>query len=287
MSSFGTVTSLLEMTPSSRVWIPGPRASTMNLFAAVHAAELGAHVVPDLSGATHAHLTPSALSRVCAERPQELAGVQVLVAGDRLVAALAEAATSCGARVSHYYGAAELSFVAWGSHEENLSPFPGVEVTVREAAIWVRSAYLCDGYQGQPGPFLVDRDGWATVGDRGEMSAGHLRVHGRGTDTVITGGATVVVADVESVLRPAARGAVHVLGLPHPDLGQVVAGVLTEAADLEPVRMRSRDALPVTHWPRRWFHVAELPLTAAGKVDRAALCSLLVSPWADRMRLVR
>ena len=287
MSSFDTVTSLLEMTPSSRVWVPGPLSSTMNLFAAVHASDLRATVVPDLGTATHAHLTPSALARICAERPRELAGVQVLVAGDRLGAALAEKAISCGARVSHYYGAAELSFVAWGSHEENLRPFAEVEVTVREGAIWVRSAYLCEGYQGQPGPFLVDQDGWATVGDRGELSGEHLRVYGRGTDTVTTGGATVLVADVEGVLRPAARGGVYVLGLPHPDLGKVLAAVLTEAADLEPVRARSRGALSASHRPRRWFHVAEVPLTTAGKVDGAALCGLLVSPRADQMRLVR
>ena len=69
----------------------------------------------------------------------------------------------------HYYGAAELSFVAWGAHADDLRPFPGVEVSVREGEVWVRSPYLCTGYDGPPGPLRRDGDGFATVGDRGSM----------------------------------------------------------------------------------------------------------------------
>ena len=43
-----------------------------------------------------------------------LAGTVVVVAGDRLDPALHDEAVRAGLRVHHYYGSAELSFVAWG-----------------------------------------------------------------------------------------------------------------------------------------------------------------------------
>ena len=54
VSSFHHVASLAGLTPSSRVWVPGPLAATMNLFAAVHAAFLGARRVDGPAEATHA-----------------------------------------------------------------------------------------------------------------------------------------------------------------------------------------------------------------------------------------
>ena len=105
--------------------------------------------------------------------------------------------------VHHYYGAAELSFVAWGAHADDLTPFPGVDVVVRDGEVWVRTPYLCLGYDGPPGPLRTDPDGFATVGDRGVLADGRLLVSGR-SDAVTVGGATVEPADVEVVLREAA-----------------------------------------------------------------------------------
>ena len=42
VSSFDAVSRLTGLTADSRVWVPGPLAATMNLFAAVHATVLGA-----------------------------------------------------------------------------------------------------------------------------------------------------------------------------------------------------------------------------------------------------
>ena len=61
-------------------------------------------------------------------------------------------------------------------------------------------------------------------------------------------------------------------GLPYEPLGEVVAAVLTRREDLDRARVRSpAPRSPGCSEPRRWFHLAELPLTAAGKVDRVAL----------------
>jgi acyl-CoA synthetase (AMP-forming)/AMP-acid ligase II len=110
-------------------------------------------------------------------------------------------------------------------------------------------------------------------------------VRGR-DDAVTTGGATVAVADVEAVLLPRAAGEVVVLGVPHEDLGAVLAVVLTERGDHPLLLEAARTTLHGAHRPRLWFHVPELPLTAAGKVDRAALVPLVSGADGHAHRLL-
>jgi long-chain acyl-CoA synthetase len=233
-------------------------------------------------------LTPSLLGRLlddltCADRgPEELtAGLTVVVAGDRLPVSLHDRARDVGLVVHHYYGAAELSFVAWGGHADDLRAFPGVEVDVRDGEIWVRSPYLCSGYAGSGGPLRRDPPGFATVGDRGRLQRDRLTVDGR-PGAVTTGGATVQLAEVEAVLRPVATGEVVAVGVPHAHLGEVVIAVLTVAEDRHALVARAREGLSAGARPRAWYHVAELPLTGAGKVDRSRLASQLSGPVPPR-----
>lgn len=94
------------------------------------------------------------------------------------------------------------------------------------------SPYLCLGYLGEAGPLRNAPDGFATVGDRGNLTGGVLAVAGRGDAAVPTGGATVLVEDVERVLRRAVDSDVVVVGVPHSGLGQVVPAVLTDPSEL-------------------------------------------------------
>jgi acyl-CoA synthetase (AMP-forming)/AMP-acid ligase II len=64
------------------------------------------------------------------------------------------------------------------------------------------------------------------------------------------------------------------VGLPHPRLGAVVAAVLADGAALERARAAARAELSPAQRPRSWFTLPAPPLTAAGKVDRAALAGL-------------
>jgi len=271
VDSFPAVSRLMDLRPGSRLWLPGPLSASMNLFAAAHARFVEADVVPVPAGATHACLTPTALAGAL-DDGLRLTGMHVVVAGDRLGEGLARRAAAAGARVSHYYGAAELSFVAWDGGD-GLRAFPGVELTIRGGVIWARSPYLSMGYLGPDGPFVQSPDGFATVGDQGRLTAGVLTVTGRGVAAVVTGGATVLVDDVEHALRAACGAEVVVVGVAHSRLGQVVAAVATEREAVTAARSAARE-LPPAQRPRLWFHLPRLPVTSAGKVDRQAIAEL-------------
>ena len=234
----------------------------MNLFGAVHAAVVGAQLTHE--HATHALVTPSMLHRL------DLApGTVVTVAGGPLHRrAIPEGPD--GPDVRHYYGAAELSFVAAGRDAESLRAFPGVSVEVRDGEIWAHSPYLSDGYLDGTGPLRMV-DGWGCVGDRGRLVDGRLEVLGR-AGAVTTAGHTVVLAEVEAALRPATVAEIVAFGLPHDVVGEVLCvAVAGTQADLDDVR-RSARALSAGARPRRWFLLdTPLPLTPSGKIDRAAV----------------
>ena len=279
VDSFEAVSRLAGIDAAATLWVPGPLTASMNLFAVVHAAFAGAARTESPETATHAVLTPATLATALDRH--DLSGRTVVVAGDRLGTGLHERAGAAGAVVHHYYGAAELSFVAWGPHAGALRLFPGVRARVRAGEVWVRSPYLCDGYAGAAGPLRRDADGFATVGDRGELDGDRLTVHGR-AGAVTTGGATVQVADVERALKPAARGDVVVIGVPHQDLGAVVAAVLTDPGDKAILAEVARESLAPPARPRLWFHCRDLPLTDTGKLDRSRLVDLVADGHAAR-----
>ena len=279
VDSFPAVSQLTGLQPECRVWVPGPLTASMNLFAAAHARWLGAAVAATPQGATHACLTPAALVRAL-DDGVDVTGMHLVVAGDRLRRTLARRATEAGACVSHYYGAAELSFVAWGSDEEDLRAFPGVALEIRDGVIWVRSPYLSEGYATGDGPFTLDAAGFATVGDRGRLTGDVLAVAGRGAEAVVTGGATVLVDDVEQALSRCCGAEVVVVGVPHARLGQLVAAVSTDPAALAAARTAAPAELAPAQRPRLWFSLDRWPVTAAGKLDRAAIAELAA---ADRL----
>lgn len=268
-ASFAAYAELAGIDSSSGVWIPGPLTATMNLFAAVQARAVGAALVPGVGDgadrATHAVLTPAALIAHLDDLP---AGAHAIVAGDRLSPDLAARAGVRGVFVSHYYGASELSFVAWGAHADDLVAFPGVDVEAREGVLWSRSAFHAVDVAGS--------DGWASVGDRGTVTptadGQRVRVDGRADDAVTTAGATVLSRDVERVLQQAAPGRVAVIGLAHARLGQLVAAVVEDEHQLLGLRRAARAGLVDAAQPRVWFAGPDSwPTTIKGETDRHRL----------------
>jgi long-chain acyl-CoA synthetase len=268
VDSFAAVAGLCELGRGSRAWVPGPVTASMNAYAVCLIDHVGAALVGGPGDATHVFCTPGALASLLDGDARALV---VVVAGDRLSPGLADAAARAGHTVHHYYGAAQLSFVAWGRDAESLLAFPEVDVDVRDGDLWVSSPWLCVREEGDPAVLRTEiRDDrtWMTVGDRGSVSSdGRIVVTGR-ADAVTSGGVTVVLADVEGVLRPCARGEVVVVGRPHPRLGAVLVAICTDPVDADALPAIARRALPASHRPRRWFVVDALPVTAAGKVDR-------------------
>jgi long-chain acyl-CoA synthetase len=267
LSSFEAVSSLTGIDAGARVLLPGSLTSSLFLFGAMHALWAGACCLfgDDPEGASVAHCVPSMLPR--------LLGVPLAICGGAaLTDRLLSQAAARGTTVIEYYGATELSFVAWRAAGGCLRPFPGVDIEVRDGdEIWVRSPYLADS------PLERDERGFATVGDLGHLDAGGaLTVDGRGDGLILTGGASVVPEEVERVLRgvPGVADAV-VVGIPHPRLGAIVSAVVEPSpgtrVELNALRRAVRAHLVAAARPRRWYALEQLPRTASGKPARAQL----------------
>jgi long-chain acyl-CoA synthetase len=277
-ASHAAFTALTAAGPGRTVLVPGPLSGSLYLYGAVHTlVEAGTLLLEPVGTPLPwdvAHLVPAQLTALLAT-DLDLAGRTAVVSGAALPDQLAAVAAARGLEVLAYYGATELSFVAMGHAGTPLRPFPWVEVVVREGVVWVRSPYLGLRYLGAPGgPWRTDPDGWASVGDHGAVaSSGGLAVVGRGDTAVTTGGATVLVEEVEAVLRGLPGVAdVVVVGTPHPALGEVVTAVLVPqpGAGVEAWRAAAAAALAPAARPRRWYLVPELPGTA-GKPARAGV----------------
>lgn len=125
---------------------------------------------------------------------------------------------------------------------------------------------------------LVDAHGWYATGDLGEIdAAGRIRITGRVSDRIITGGVNVDPLEVERHLaRHPSVAEVAVVGVPDPEWGERVAAAVVprsgSAADgpLTPdLEAYVAEAMASPKRPRLWLTLTELPRTAAGKVDRA------------------
>ncbi|KQZ08667.1 hypothetical protein ASD23_09745 [Agromyces sp. Root1464] len=279
LASAAPLAEVAGLRASDRIAVTGPLHVSMHLYAALHALWLGATVGDQVVGASAVHATPTRLARLLeVDAPPPAA----IVAGAALSESLRARATARGIRLTEYYGAAELSFVAVG-RGDSLEPFPGVEVELRPTAagpeLWARSPYLALGVVGGGMLRRADR-GFATVGDLAEpIGADAFRIVGRGDAAITTAGATVLAEDLEARLLalPGVVAAV-VLGEPHDLLGERIVAVveLDAATDASAVIDAARQHIPAAELPRRWF-VGAVPTTASGKPARGILRAALAA----------
>ncbi|MBR2125343.1 MAG: AMP-binding protein [Akkermansia sp.] len=143
------------------------------------------------------------------------------------------------------------------------SPLPGVTVSLSPDSALIISA-----------PHLnIQR---LVTHDIAELAAdGRFRILGRQGAVINSGGVKIQAEEVEQALRAATR--LNLLVLPMPDrvLGQCVALLWEGPAAAEATLQRAISELPAYHRPRLIRHVAELPRTATGKLDRAAATARL------------
>ena len=159
-------------------------------------------------------------------------------------------------------------------------PLRGVELDVTDGRIRLRGPMLLRAYRTDDPAGRDPRDaaGWFDTGDEGTIDpSGHLVVHGRSGDMIITGGENVWPVAVERALltHPAVAEAA-VLGRPDDAWGQVVTAVVvaTDPAappDLATLRTHVKATMPAYAAPHVLEVVDALPRTLLGKVHRAAL----------------
>ncbi len=233
-------------------------------------------------GVTLASLVPAMLADVLERNPDRRFPPNlraILIGGAPFPDRLRAEAARRGIPVMTTYGMTETgSTSAVSAYETRLSPVPVGEVPLEgtsfrtvDVVLSLRGPMLFAGYWGRPAPV---HDGWFVTGDAGLVNHdGSIRILGRTSDTIITGGEKVVPSEVESALEslPGVREAL-VLGMPDEKWGRIVTALLVSDTDPHP----QSDAIVrglaarLARWksPRRIAWVRSLPVTSAGKRSR-------------------
>jgi O-succinylbenzoic acid--CoA ligase len=212
-------------------------------------------------------LVPTMLARLLEaglRRPPALRWA--LLGGGPIPPALLERAADAEVPVAPTYGMTEacsqIATHGW--------PLPGVELRLAaDGELLVRGATVSPG--------ALSGDGWLHTGDLAEFGErGRLRIIGRKSDTIVSGGENVAPAEVEAVLlsHPAiAEAAVH--ARPDPEWGEaVVATVVARGgAHIDPDHVRAFCAARLAGFkvPKAIALADQLPRTASGKLLRREL----------------
>ncbi len=223
------------------------------------------------------------------ERPPALRCA--LTGGGPVPAALLARAADAGVPVSLTYGLTEscsqatTTPVAASTFDDDASPegeIGGARESAGTPLFCTRLRIAADGEILVAGPTVapaaVAADGWLHTGDLGELDErGRLRVSGRKSDTIVSGGENVAPAEVEAVLEahPAVLEAA-VLGRPDPRWGEAVTAIVVarQGAELESEELRAHCARALAPYkvPKRFVPASEpLPRTRSGKLLRREL----------------
>ena len=169
-------------------------------------------------------------------------------------------------------------------------PIPGVEVrcadehgasvsTGEAGEVQVRGYNVMRGYLEDPAATAeaIDADGWLHTGDVGVLDErGYLRITDRMKDVFIVGGFNCYPAEIERQLcEHPAIGQAAVIGIPDERLGEVGKAFVVlrpgQAVSAEELLAWSRTNMANYKVPRQFQIVTQLPLNAAGKVQKFAL----------------
>ena len=209
-----------------------------------------------------------------------------------------------GHRILERYGMTETNMSTSNPYEGERRagtvgfPLPGVEVKITDPKtgaerepgaighIEVRGPNVFKGYWQMPDKTAAElrEDGFFITGDLGKMDEdGYVHIVGRDKDLIISGGYNIYPKEVELVLD-AQPGVLEsaVIGVPHPDFGETVLGLIVpragEALDLEQVKTAASASLARFKHPRELVTVPELPRNTMGKVQK----NLLREKYKDR-----
>jgi acyl-CoA synthetase (AMP-forming)/AMP-acid ligase II len=162
-----------------------------------------------------------------------------------------------------------------------------------EGAILVRGYFLMQGMNKRDREAVFEPDGFYDTGDKGYLLDGLLFLTGRTTEMIKTSGNNVAPPEVEAVLLgfPGVKAA-HVLGVPDPERGEIVAALVVtddDPFDTEALQAFARDQLSNYKVPR--FVVVrsddEMPWLATGKPDRLRVREILAEARAADRQVER
>ncbi|MEZ0341255.1 class I adenylate-forming enzyme family protein [Mycobacterium sp. pV006] len=160
-------------------------------------------------------------------------------------------------------------------HAETSAPVDAGEI----GELWLRGPYLMEHYYGHRREDCFDADGWWHTGDLVRSDDdGFVYFVARAGAMIKTAGANVTPGEVEAALaRLLPAASVHVVGLPDPVRGEIVAALvaLDDPVDFDEAAVRAalRQELSAYKVPRlfKTCRRSELPLMSSGKVDLPAL----------------
>ena len=169
-------------------------------------------------------------------------------------------------------------------------PLPGVSLRVHDSkgrplpageigGIEVKGPNIFKGYWKMPEKTADEftTDLWFKTGDVGTLdSDGYVTIVGRSKDLIISGGYNVYPAEIEGYVNDMPGVAESaVVGVPHPDFGEVVVAVVVgkPGAELDGAAIAAQLKSQIANFkvPKRVFVCDELPRNAMGKVQKALL----------------
>ena len=240
---------------------------------------LGELAITHISG-TPTHWRKALLSGAAARLWPQYVRLSGEIADDGVLAGLAVAYPQ--ARIEHAYASTEAG-VAFtvadgraGFPADWLDRTGAVEMKLVDGALRLRSPRRALRLLGEGAPALVEDDGFVDTGDMIEQREGRCYFIGRRNGIINVGGAKVHPEEVEAALNSLAMvRAARVFAKPSPITGALVAAevVLVDPAaagrELErAIIAAARQRLPAHMAPARIRFVADLPMTAAGKLKR-------------------
>lgn len=243
---------------------------------------LGAHGVTHLSG-TPSHWRRALMTPAIAE----ISPAYVRLSGEIADQAVLDALKSAFPRaaIGHAYASTEagVGFEVTDGLEGFPAAFVGapgaaVEMKVQGGALHIRSPRAALGYVGEGAPALADAEGFVDTGDLIEHRRERYYFVGRRGGIINVGGLKIHPEEVEAVINahPAVRLS-RVSGRRNPITGAIVTAEVVAAETPAPdavaalkaaILEHCRLVLPPHKAPASVRFVDELPITAAGKLER-------------------
>ncbi|EEB85080.1 malonate--CoA ligase [Roseobacter sp. GAI101] len=170
-------------------------------------------------------------------------------------------------------------------------PLPGTELKITDSKtgetlpqgeigeIEVRGPNVFKGYWQMPEKTAEElrADGFFITGDLGQIDPdGYVHIVGRNKDLIISGGYNIYPKEIELLLDQE-EGVLEsaVIGVPHPDFGETVVGIIVPQGDTDPnleqIMTNIAKSLARFKHPQKLIVLPELPRNTMGKVQKKAL----------------